>query len=134
MRTFRVRAAPPRRRVAIQKCAIRGHFVLHRDIAGYRAETDTGGRLFLAKDLVERERFCLTYGDSLVDFNLDRSLQILEAENARGFSAPIKCLFLTGHCRWRALALRVSPKKISIFRQCGFLCSGAVSAGRCNAC
>src|SRR5204862_1374984 len=39
-------------------------------------DTDTGGRLFLAKGLVHGQRFCLTYGDSLVDFNIERSLSV----------------------------------------------------------
>ena len=85
------------------------------------AETDTGGRLFLAKDMVKGERFCLTYGDSLVDFNLARSLQILEAENARGVLCTYKLPFSYG-----ALSLAGSrvtgfaEKNLDIFVNAGF--------------
>jgi glucose-1-phosphate cytidylyltransferase len=84
-------------------------------------ETDTGGRLFLAKEMVEGERFCLTYGDSLVDFDLRRSLQILEAENASGVLCTHKLPFSYG-----ALSLagtRVTgfaEKNLDIFVNAGF--------------
>jgi len=85
------------------------------------AETDTGGRLFLAKDMVEGERFCLTYGDSLVDFNLERSLQILEAENARGVLCSYKLPFSYGSLSLAGPRVTgFAEKNLDIFVNAGF--------------
>lgn len=84
-------------------------------------ETETGGRLFLAKDVVAGERFCLTYGDSLVDFDFGRSTRILEAEGALGVLCSYKLPFSYG-----ALSLDGSKvtgfaeKKLDIFVNAGF--------------
>lgn len=85
------------------------------------SETETGGRLFLAKDMVKGERFCLTYGDSLVDFDLVRSVQILEAESALGVLCSYRLPFSYG-----ALSLDgnkvtgFAEKNLNIFVNAGF--------------
>lgn len=85
------------------------------------AETDTGGRLFQAKDLLKDARFSLTYGDSLVDFDLRRSLKVLEAEGSLGVLCSYKYPFAYG-----ALSLQdrrvtgFAEKKLDIFLNAGF--------------
>lgn len=85
------------------------------------SETQTGGRLFLAQDMVRGERFCLTYGDSLVDFDLGRSLRILEAESTLGVLCSYKLPFSYG-----ALSLDgnqvtgFAEKNLDIFVNAGF--------------
>lgn len=85
------------------------------------AETDTGGRLYLAKDMVQGERFCLTYGDSLVDFDLARSLSVLEKERAIGVLCSYQLPFSYG-----ALSLEgdrvtgFAEKSVNIFVNAGF--------------
>lgn len=85
------------------------------------SETETGGRLFLAKEMVAGERFCLTYGDSLVDFDLGRSVRVLEAEGALGVICSHKLPFSYG-----ALSLDgnhvtgFAEKNLEIFVNAGF--------------
>jgi len=44
-------------------------------------KTETGGRLLRAKNFIKNESFLLTYGDSLADFNLKKTLKIKNKSN-----------------------------------------------------
>jgi glucose-1-phosphate cytidylyltransferase len=85
------------------------------------AETDTGGRLFLARDLVAGERFCLTYGDSLVDFDLERSVGVLEKEKALGVLCAYKLPFSYGAVSLEGSRVKgFAEKKLDIHVNAGF--------------
>ena len=85
------------------------------------AETDTGGRLFLAKDMVAGERFCLTYGDSLVDFDLVRSVRLLEAESALGVLCTYKLPFSYGAVSLEGVRVTgFAEKKLDVSINAGF--------------
>ena len=85
------------------------------------AETETGGRLFLAKEMVGGERFCLTYGDSLVDFDLGRSVRILEAEGALGVLCTYRLPFSYGALSLQGTRVTgFAEKNLDIFVNAGF--------------
>jgi glucose-1-phosphate cytidylyltransferase len=45
--------------------------------------TPTGGRLLLAKDLIKEEKFLLTYGDSVTNFNLLKCINFMNQKSAK---------------------------------------------------
>ncbi len=85
------------------------------------SETETGGRLFLAREAVQGERFCLTYGDSLVDFDLGRSVRTLEAEGALGVLCSYKLPFSYGSLSLDGNRVKgFAEKNLDIFVNAGF--------------
>lgn len=84
------------------------------------ATTETGGRLLAAADCL-RERFCLTYGDSLVDFDLRAALAVHDAERTQATVSVYRHPFPYGTVALRGNRVAAfEEKKLAVHLSAGF--------------